>query len=87
MHVFYYEHHFLGHIVGEVGTKPNLNKVKVVIEFPIPRTVTNVRALLGLIGYYRNYIRGYARITVPLFKLTKWANVFQWPLECQNTFD
>jgi hypothetical protein len=52
------------------------------IGFPIPRTIVNVWAFLGLIGYYKNYIRGYARI-----RLIKWDNVFQWPLKCQKTFD
>jgi hypothetical protein len=77
----------LGHIVKKVGTKPNLNKVKTVTEFLIPWIVTNVRTFLGLIGYYKKYIRLYAKITVPLFELTKRDNVFQWPLECQKTFD
>ncbi len=62
---------FLGHLVGRSRTRPNPEKVRVVLEFPILRIVTNVRAYLGLIGYYRSYIKEYARIVVPLFELTK----------------
>jgi hypothetical protein len=30
-----------------------------------------VQAFLGLIGYYKNFVHGYAKIDVPLFDLTK----------------
>jgi hypothetical protein len=40
--------------------------------------VTNVRAFLGLTNYYRNYVKGYSRIAIPLFDLTKKDNVFSW---------
>jgi hypothetical protein len=33
---------FLGHVVGNARTQPNPNKVKTVVEFPIPRIVTNI---------------------------------------------
>jgi hypothetical protein len=62
---------FLGHVVNEKGTKPDPGKVEVVVYFPQPKIVINVRSFLGLIGYYRNYVRGYSRLTAPLFELTK----------------
>ncbi len=65
----------------------NANKGKVVVEFPIFITITNVQSFLGLIGYWKNYIKGYAQIAMPLFDLTKCYVVFQWNLECQKTFD
>jgi hypothetical protein len=40
----------------------DLLKIKVVLEFPVPTSITNVRAFLGLIGYNQNYIKGYAKI-------------------------
>jgi hypothetical protein len=38
---------FLGHVVGNVGTWLDPNKVKIVVEFPIPKTITNIQAFLG----------------------------------------
>jgi hypothetical protein len=73
--------------VGKAGTKPNPNKIKVVVEFPIPRIVTNVQTFIGLIGNCKNYIKGYTRIIIPLFELTKHDVTFEWTLEGQKAFD
>jgi hypothetical protein len=51
---------FLGHVVSHEGTKPDPSKINVVVHFPVPKTVTDVRSFLGLTGYYRNYVRGYS---------------------------
>jgi hypothetical protein len=47
---------FLGHVVSHEGTKLDLGKIDVVVHFPMPKIVTNVRSFLGLTGYYRNYV-------------------------------
>lgn len=49
--------------------------------------VTNVRAFLGLIGYYQNYVKGYFQITMPLFDLSKKNVIFKWNHNCQDVFD
>jgi hypothetical protein len=51
---------FLGHVVSNEGTKPDLGKIDAVVHFPGLKTVTNIRSFLGLTGYYRNYVRGYS---------------------------
>jgi hypothetical protein len=38
-------------------------------------------------GYYKNFIRGYAQITTPLEKLLKKEVKFQWNEECQQSLD
>jgi hypothetical protein len=48
--------------------------------------VTNVKSFLGLTGYYRNYVRGYARLATPLFELTKSDVNFVWDMGCQQAF-
>jgi len=62
---------FLGHVVTQQGSYHDFKKVHVVKDFPIPRTITNVRAFLGLTSYYKNFVRRYAKIVVPFFDLTK----------------
>ncbi|GFT38458.1 hypothetical protein TNCV_2896931 [Trichonephila clavipes] len=47
---------FLGHIVGQGFRTPSEIKVQAVLEFPTPRTKTQIRAFLGLAGYYQKYI-------------------------------
>ncbi len=78
---------FLGHVVNHEGTKPDPGKIDAVIHFPVPKTVTDVRSFLGLTGYYRNYVRGYSQLAVPLFELTRKDVAFVWDLGCQRAFD
>jgi hypothetical protein len=77
---------FLGHVVSESGTKPDPGKIEAVLHFPQPNTVTNIRSFLSLTGYYRNYVRGYARLAAPLFELTKRDVNFVWDMGCQQAF-
>jgi hypothetical protein len=39
-----------------------------------------------LTGYYRKYIKGYARLVVPLFELTRKDVDFLWDAGCQQAF-
>ncbi len=77
---------FLGHVVSENGTRPDPGKIEVVLHFPQPKTVMNVRSFLGLTGYYRKYVRGYARLAAPLFELTRKDVNFVWDMGCQQAF-
>jgi hypothetical protein len=77
---------FLGYVVNENGTRPDPGKIEVVLHFPQPKTVTNVRLFLGLTRYYRNYVRGYAQLATPLFELAKMDINFVWDMGCQQAF-
>ncbi|KAL7297542.1 hypothetical protein TKK_0009902 [Trichogramma kaykai] len=57
---------FLGHIITSDGIKPNPEKIKAIVEYPIPKTQKEIKAFLGLSGYYRKCIKDYAKITKPL---------------------
>jgi hypothetical protein len=39
-------------VVSHERTKPDPSKINVVVHFPVPKTVTDVRSFLRLIGYY-----------------------------------
>ncbi|KAL7288237.1 hypothetical protein TKK_0017578 [Trichogramma kaykai] len=54
---------FLGHIITPDGIKPNPEKMKAIVEYPIPKTQKEIKAFLGLSGYYRKFIKDYAKIT------------------------
>jgi hypothetical protein len=47
---------FLGHIISNGGIAMDPAKVKEVVVWSIPTTVTEVRSFLGLAGYYRRFI-------------------------------
>ena len=56
--------------------------MKKITEFPAPRNRTEVKRLLGLFGYYRTFIKGFARIADPLTKLTRLDTSFEWTPQC-----
>lgn len=65
---------YLGHTVTKNGLKPNDDKVKAVLNFPLPRTSTEIKSFLGLVGYYRKFIKDFAKLTQPLTSCLKKKN-------------
>ena len=51
-----------------------------------PTTPKQVRAFLGLVGYYRKFIKGFAKIAKPLTLLTRQQVKFDWTPEHQEAF-
>ena len=62
---------FLGHIVSQKGISVDPSKIEVVIEWPRPTTVKEVRSFLGLARYYMKFVEDFARLTSPFTTLTK----------------
>lgn len=57
---------YLGHTITKEGLMPNNDKIKAVLEFPLPQTSTEIKSFLGLVGYYRKFIKDFAKITQPM---------------------
>jgi hypothetical protein len=79
---------FLGHIVSRKGVAMDPKKVDSVVQWPKPETVTEVRAFLGLAGYYRRFIAKFSEIAAPLTSLTRdGVNVLKdWDEACDTAF-
>ena len=78
---------FLGHMVTSQGILPNPSKVKSVMTAKRPVDLTSLRAFLGLTGYFRRFIKGYATITSPLEKLKLKDAKFEWTQECEDAIE
>lgn len=65
---------YLGHTITKDGLKPNNDKITAVLNYPLPKTTTEIKSFLGLIGYYRRFIKDFARITQPLTACLKKRN-------------
>ena len=85
-HFFKRQVEFLGHIVSQDGVSTDPHKVEAVKEWPIPRRVRDVRAFLGLTGYYRRFIQNYGEIAKPLHELTEKNTEFVWTTEREQAF-
>ncbi|WVZ19821.1 hypothetical protein V8G54_007143 [Vigna mungo] len=62
---------FLGHVISAGGISVDPAKVRAVLEWETPRSVTDVRSFVGLPGYYRRFIEGFSKIVAPLTQLTR----------------
>jgi hypothetical protein len=54
------------------------SKIKAVTDWPIPKDIHDVRAFLGLAGYYRKFVNNFSKISSPLSELLKKENKFEW---------
>ncbi|XP_074351340.1 uncharacterized protein LOC141690434 [Apium graveolens] len=77
---------FLGHIVGREGIRVDPEKVEAVMNWERPKTPTEVRSFMGLVGYYRRFVKDFSKIAVPLTKLTRKNEKFEWTEKCENSF-
>ncbi len=78
---------FLGHVISKDGVATDPQKTAAIREWPVPKSVTEVRSFLGLCSYYRRFIRGFADIARPLHRLTEKAAEFLWTEDCQQAMD
>jgi hypothetical protein len=62
---------FLGHIISNGGIAVDLAKVKQIVGWKIPRSVTEIWSFLGLAGYYRHFVEGFSKIAKPMTSLLK----------------
>ena len=62
---------FLGRIVSSNGYRLDSSSINAILQLKErrPQTVGDVRRLLGLLGYYRRYIKDFAKKTKPLHDL------------------
>ena len=68
-HLFKQKIKYLGHEISETGISPDPGKISAMMEWEIPRTEQELRAFLGLCGYYRRFVPGFARLAAPLHAL------------------
>ena len=68
------------------GIRVDPIKIEAVVNWKPPQNVTEVRSFLGLIGYYRIFVKGFSVIASMLTKLLKKGVKFEWTDKCQNIF-
>ena len=63
------------------------DKVAGVLNWPIPKTVRDVRKFLGLANYYRRFVKDFAKLAQPLNNLTRKEEKWRWGEEQQKAFE
>ena len=62
------------------------NKVKAIKEWNVPSNINELRSFLGAIGYYRNFIKDFAKVTASLCTLLRKGFKFEWKKEQEESF-
>ena len=77
---------YLGHILSATGIRPLPAKTHTIQHMQPPTTPKQVRAFLGLVGYYRKLIKGFAKIAKLLPLLIRQQVKFEWTPEHHTAF-
>ncbi|GJQ92461.1 hypothetical protein Tco_0003600 [Tanacetum coccineum] len=78
--------HFIGHMVNNSSIHKDLNKIMVVKDWKVPKTLSEIRTFLGLEGYYRRFIANFSKIAKPHTALTQKNQKYEWGAEQEETF-
>jgi len=60
---------YIGTIMSQEGVSTDPRKTEAVTTWPTPTTVTALRSFLGFCGYYRHFVKDYAKVVFPLTQL------------------
>ena len=77
---------FLGYVLGRSGVRMSQEKVKAVLNWETPRSLTEVQSFLEFANFYRRFIQDYSRVARPLTELTKKRNKWTWNEEAETAF-
>ena len=69
-HLLQQEVKYLGYKISESGVETDPAKIRVVKDWPRPKTVKELRSFLGFASFYRRFVLGFAKIAMPLHALT-----------------
>ncbi|CAF0866872.1 unnamed protein product [Brachionus calyciflorus] len=78
---------FFGIIFSGDGVKPDNLKVKALKEAKLPKNASELRSFLGLATYVARFIKDYATISEPLWRLTKLNTKWNWEKEHNDAFE
>jgi len=77
----------LGIIILENKVQIDEKKLLGVLEWLVLTKVKQVQAFLDFVNFYHRFIENFAKMSKPLFDLTKKGSTWTWGIEQQNTFE
>lgn len=80
--------HYLGFILDEFGLSMDPDKITPILNIPPPKTLKELRRIVGMCSWYRRFIRNFSDITAPMTELmkTQKSKKFVWTNEADEAF-
>ena len=77
---------FLGFIINALGIEANSDKIRALIEMPLPKKLKDVQSLTGRMAGLSRFISKSTDKCVPFFNLLQGNKKFEWTKECEAAF-
>ncbi len=77
----------LGCFVGKEGVRADPNKIQAIVDWPPPKSVTELRQWLGVANYLHRFSKNFTNITIPITNLLKKDFEYEWTPECDVAFN
>ena len=78
---------YLEYVISENGISASPDKVAAVREYPIPKTVRDIRDFLGLASFYGRLVSGFTEVAKTLTEMTRKDRQFDWGPYRQESFE
>ena len=88
--LFKNEINYLAHEVSKQGVWPSKENLKAIAKCAPLQIYTKIRAFLGLMGHYRQFIKGFAQIAQPLNEHLAWEGASrktEWVLLSEDALE
>ena len=85
-HLFQEELVCLGHVVSADGIRPDPQKTRAIRDLRHPKNQSELHSMMGLLGYYRNYVPNFAKIARPLLELLHADKEYRWNFDASEAF-
>jgi hypothetical protein len=73
-------------VISPEGITVDPDKVKDVLDWKPPTSVTQVQIFLGLAGYYQRFIPNFSKVSKPITELMKKGTKYVWSKDCDDVF-
>jgi len=73
-------------VISQAGVAIDPNKIQAVLDWPMPQNIKQLRGFVGIIGYYKRFIKGYGTICWLLTQLLK-KDAFKWDATASEAFN